>query len=59
MIKYLVDVNENDYGSLKYDVAVNDDFFQLVSDRYLSTDEIADFLECKVEEIIQVEFEDY
>ena len=59
MIKYLVDMKETDYGLLQYDVGVNDDFFQIVSDRYLSTDEIAKFLECEVNEIIQVEFKDY
>lgn len=52
-------MNVNDYGVVKYDVLVNDDSFQLVSDRSLSTEEIAKFLECEVEDIIQVDFEDY
>lgn len=59
MIKYLVNMNENDYGVVKYDVLVNDDSFQFVSDRSLSTEEIAKFLECEVEEIVQIDFEDY
>jgi hypothetical protein len=59
MIKYLVDMKENDYGVVKYDVLVNDDSFQFVSDRSLSTEEIAKFLECEVEEIAQIDFEDY
>jgi hypothetical protein len=52
-------MNENDYGVVKYDVLVNDDSFQFVSDRSLSTEEIAKFLECEVEEIAQIDFEDY
>lgn len=59
MIKYLVEMNENDYGVVKYDILVNDDSFKLVSDRSLSTEEIAKFLECEVEEIIQIDSEDY
>lgn len=59
MIKYLVEMNENDYGVVKYDILVNDDFFQLVSDRSLSTEEIAKFLYCEIEEIVQIDFEDY
>lgn len=59
MIKYLVEMNENDYGVVKYDILVNDDYFQLVSDRSLSTEEIAKFLDCEVEEIVQIDFEDY
>ncbi len=59
MIKYLVDMKENDYGVVKYDVLVNDDSFQFVSDRSLSTEEISKFLECEVEEIAQIDFEDY
>jgi hypothetical protein len=59
MIKYLVDMKENDYGVVKYDVLVNDDSFHFVSDRSLSIEEIAQFLECEVEEIAQIDFEDY
>lgn len=59
MIKYLVEMNENDYGVVKYDILVNDDSFQLVSDRSLSTEEIAKFLDCEVEEIVQIDSEDY
>ena len=59
MIKYLVEMNENDYGVVKYDILVNDDSFKLVSDRSLSTEEIAKFLDCEVEEIIQIDSEDY
>lgn len=59
MIKHLIDMKENDYGVVKYDVLVNDDSFQFVSDRSLSTEEIAKFLECEVEEIMQIDFEDY
>ena len=59
MIKYLVEMNENDYGVVKYYILVNDDSFQLVSDRSLSTEEIAKFLECEVDEIVQIDSEDY
>lgn len=59
MIKYLVEMNENDYGVVKYDILVNDDSFQLVSDRSLSTEEIAKFLECEADEIVQIDSEDY
>lgn len=59
MIKYLVEMNENDYGVVKYDVLVNDDSFHFVSDRSLSTEEIAKFLDCEVDEIVQIDFEDY
>lgn len=59
MIKYLVEMNENDYGVVKYDILVNDDYFKLVSDRSLSTEEIAKFLECEVDEIVQIDSEDY
>lgn len=59
MIKFLKDMGENDYGVVKFKVGVLDDVYEFVSDRYLHTEEIASFLECKEEDIVQIDFEDY
>ena len=59
MIKFLKDMKENDYGVIKYEVLVNDDVFHFVSDKKLSTDEMAKFLDCEVDEIVQIDFCDY
>lgn len=59
MIKFLKDMDVNDYGAIKYDVLVLDDSFQFVSDRKLKTEEIASFLDCNEEDIVQIDFEDY
>lgn len=59
MIKFLKDMKENDYGVVKYDVYVLDDHYQFVSDRSLRTEEIAKFLECNEEDIVQIDLEDY
>lgn len=52
-------MKENDYGVVKYDVYVLDDHYQFVSDRSLRTEEIAKFLECNEEDIVQIDLEDY
>lgn len=60
MIKYLKDMTTNDYGVIKYGILdIHDDYFVLVSDRKLNLGEIAKFLECGSEEIVQIDTEDY
>lgn len=59
MIKYLVDMNENDYGVVKHTVLVNDDVFVVVADKMLTIDEIVDFIGCDEEELQQIDYEDY
>lgn len=59
MIKYLVDMNENDYGVVKHTVGVNDDVYVIVADKMLSTDEIVDFIGCDEDELQQIDYEDY
>ena len=59
MIKYLVDMTENDYGVVKHTVLVNDDEFVVVADKKLNIDEIVDFIGCDEEELQQIDYEDY
>lgn len=59
MIKFLKDMDENDYGVIKYEVLVLYNVYKFVSDRYLHTEEIASFLDCDEEDIVQIDFEDY
>ena len=59
MIKFLKDMKKSDYGVVKYGVLVLDDYFEFVADRKLNLGEIAKFLECGSEEIVQIDFEDY
>lgn len=59
MIKYLVDMKENDYGVVKHTVMVNDDVFVIVSDKKLNIGEIADFIGCDEYEISQIDYADY
>ena len=59
MIKYLVDMKENDYGVVKHTVMVNDDVFVIVSDKELNIGEIADFIGCDEDEISQIDYADY
>lgn len=44
--------------ALKYTVCVNDDVFTFETDRRMRTEEIAEYLECDVEEIVQIDVED-
>ena len=58
MIKYLKDMANNDYGVVKYGVLdIHDDYFEFVSDRKLNLGEIAKFLDCGSEEIVQIDME--
>lgn len=60
MIKFLKDMEKNDYGVVKYRVLLlSDDYFDFVADRKLNIGEIAKFLDCGSEEIVQIDFEDY
>jgi hypothetical protein len=58
-MKYLVDVKGNENYSIIYTVYVNDDIFEIAADTKVSTEELAEFLECEVAEIVQVELRDY
>ncbi len=51
MIKYLRDMTNKDSGSIQYGVLVNDDYFEIVTDTKLRTEEIAKFLGCAEGEI--------
>lgn len=60
MIKFLKDMEKSDYGVIKYGVLLlSDDYFEFVADRKLNLGEIAKFLDCGSEEIVQIDFEDY
>jgi hypothetical protein len=59
MIKYLKDMTIKDSGSIQYGVLLNDDYFEIVSDTKLNTEEIAKFLECDETEIYQIDMKDY
>ena len=44
--------------ALKYTVGVNDDIFTFETEHKMSTEDIAEYLEVEVEEIVQVDVED-
>lgn len=43
---------------MKYIVGVNDDVFEIITDHKMRTEEIAAYLECDIEEIVQVDLEE-
>lgn len=58
-MKYLINSNPNDNFSLKYTVCVNDDVFEILTNEKASTEELAKFIGCEVDEIVQVELTEY
>lgn len=58
-IKYMKDVKPNDFFIIKWSVLVNDDSFEFASEGMMTTEEIAEFLECEEEEIGQIDLEDF
>lgn len=58
-VKYMKEVKPNDFFSIKWRIWVNDDYFEIASEGWMTIEEIAEFLECEEEEIVQIDLEDF